>query len=138
MSHNEKYIAYTRALDELFVYSEVIDISGYEKKARMNNKKTIKDSNENVSAEKMSNTTMHTITKQKKEHIDSKVRSFFMDNGFEVIDKRDEGGRLWVVGEKTAIRDIVNKAISKFGISGKYASGKEIGFKNGWYTKTDK
>ena len=32
MSRNEKYIAYTRALDELFVYSDVIDVTGIEGK----------------------------------------------------------------------------------------------------------
>ncbi len=31
-----------------------------------------------------------------------------------------------ISGEKVAIRNIVNAAIAKFGISGKYASGKEI------------
>lgn len=36
------------------------------------------------------------------------------------------------------IRNIVNAAIAKFGISGKYAVGKEIKNKNGWCTKTDK
>ena len=33
--------------------------------------------------------------------------------------------------EKVAIRNIVNAAIAKFGISGKYAAGKEIRNKNG-------
>lgn len=68
----------------------------------------------------------------------SKVREFFKNSGFEVIDNRDNGGRLWIIGEKTDIRDTVNSAITQFGISGKYASSKETNFKNGWYTKTNK
>jgi hypothetical protein len=71
-------------------------------------------------------------------HEVSEVRSFFIENGLEVIDNRDEGGRLWVIGEKTEIRHIINTAITKFGISGKYASNKESRNRNGWYTKSNK
>ena len=49
-----------------------------------------------------------------------------------------KGGRLWVIGEKIAIRNIINTAIAKFRISGKYSSSKEIENLNGWCTKTDK
>lgn len=68
----------------------------------------------------------------------SAIRDFFKNSGFEVIDNRRNGGRLWIIGEKKDIRDTVNLAITQFGISGKYASSKETNFKNGWYTKTDK
>lgn len=68
----------------------------------------------------------------------SKVRDFFKNSGFEVIDNRYNAGRLWIIGEKTDIRNTVNSAITQFGISGKYSSSKETNFKNGWYTKTDK
>ena len=71
-------------------------------------------------------------------HSKSAVREYFESNGLEVVDNRDQGGRLWVIGEKVAIRNIVHAAIAKFGISGKYAVGKEIKNKNGWCTKTDK
>ena len=73
-----------------------------------------------------------------KTHIESDVRDFFVAKGLEVVDMRDEGGRLWVVGDKTEIRDIVNEAIAKFEISGKYAASKDIKNKAGWCTKTDK
>ena len=69
---------------------------------------------------------------------DHNFKDFFKNSGFEVIDNRGNGGRLWIIGEKTDIRDTVNSAITQFGISGKYASSKETNFKNGWYTKTDK
>ena len=71
-------------------------------------------------------------------HSKSAVREYFESNGLEVVDNRDQGGRLWVIGEKVAIRNIVNAAIAKFGISGKYVVGKEIKNKYGWCTKTDK
>jgi hypothetical protein len=91
-----------------------------------------------ASDEKSKDRPKHGAKKSEKNHENSNVRSFFEDNGLEVVDNRDRGGRLWVVGEKAVIRNIVNDAIAKFRISGKYASGKDIKNKNGWCTKTDK
>lgn len=147
MTENEKYIAYTRALDELFVYESVIDVTEYEKKARKESGK----SGESQTAEADKTTSKesgvskvnerapkHVKTGNEKTHIESDVRDFFVAKGLEVVDMRDEGGRLWVVGDKTEIRDIVNEAIAKFEISGKYAASKDIKNKAGWCTKTDK
>ncbi len=135
MSRNEKYIAYTRALDELFVYSDVIDVTGIEGKSKKTKTNKIK---ENV----VSNTSNRRVhikhISENNNRENSKVREFFKNSGFEVIDNRDNGGRLWIIGKKTDIRNIVNSAITQFGISGKYSSSKETNFKNGWYTKTDK
>lgn len=136
MSRNEKYIAYTRALDELFVYSDVIDVTGIEGKSKKAKTNKIK---ENV-VSNTSNRQVHGkhISEKNNNGENSAVRDFFKNCGFEVIDNRRDGGRLWIIGEKTDIRDTVNSAINQFGISGKYASSKETNFKNGWYTKTDK
>lgn len=136
MSRNEKYIAYTRALDELFVYSDVIDVTGIEGKSKKAKTNKIK---ENV-VSNTSNRQVHGkhISEKNNNGENSAVRDFFKNCGFEVIDNRRDGGRLWIIGEKTDIRDTVNSAITQFGISGKYASSKETNFKNGWYTKTDK
>lgn len=136
MSRNEKYIAYTRALDELFVYSDVIDVTGIEGKSKKDKTNEIK---ENV----VSNTSnrqvpVKHVSEKNNNRGNSAVKDFFKNSGFEVIDNRGNGGRLWIIGEKTDIRDTVNSAITQFGISGKYASSKETNFKNGWYTKTDK
>lgn len=137
MSKNEKYIAYTRALDELFVYSDVIDVTGMEKKTKdreANEKKTnviLKEDTQPLQQKHISENTYSNIE-------NSKVREFFENSGFEVIDNRKDRGRLWIIGEKTDIRATVNEAIAKFGISGKYASTKETNFRNGWYTKTNK
>ena len=148
MSRNERYIAYTRALDDLYIYSNLFDITGFEKKPR---KKKNEESNKVQETEdngkqeqrvdlsdKEQDKPKHVSEKSPKNHADSEVRSFFESNGLEVVDNRDQGGRLWVVGEKPAIRNVVNAAIAKFGISGKYTIGKDIKNKNGWCTKTDK
>ncbi len=91
-------------------------------------------------ASKTSNRQVHGkhISEKNNNSGNSAVRDFFKNSGFEVIDNRRNGGRLWIIGEKKDIRDTVNSAITQFGISGKYASSKETNLKNGWYTKTDK
>lgn len=151
MSRNERYIAFTRALDDLYIYSDLLDVTGFEKKIKkkkdeeskeVTTETQIQDQKENDSVAGVSgngkNEPKHRTDKSEKNHENSEVRRFFESNGLEVIDNRDQGGRLWVVGEKAAIKNIVNAAIAKFGISGKYASGKESKYRNGWCTKTDK
>lgn len=136
MSRNEKYIAYTRALDDLYIYSGIIDITEYE-----NKKKNNKSKNENDSSEKDVSPSdgVHHGEKSKKNYTNSYVRKYFEEAGLEVIDNREETGKLWVIGERDKIKNIIDAAIDKFGISGKYASsGKETNNRNGWYTKTDK
>lgn len=132
MSKNEKYIAYTRALDELFVYPVIVEINKYNKQQYLSKK--IKSEIKNNIAEK----TKHTASKIESDFSISDVRNFFKKNGLKVVDNRNVNGRLWVVGEKLEIRNIVNEAITKFGISGKYASSKEIKNRTGWFTKTKK
>ena len=146
MSRNQRYIAYTRALDDLYVYSEIIDVKDFEKKpgkikddsSEDNGKETadkIKGSREDPTSRRQSK---HTAAESTGSHEESAVRAFFEGKGLEVIDNRDSGGRLWVIGSKEDIRGIVNEAISKFKISGKYASSKESNSRAGWCSKTDK
>lgn len=140
MSKNEKYIAYTRALDELFVYSIVIDIDDYRGKNKRNADVSEKNNEAEIKNDENNNEEKAVHTKHQRivTSLNSAVKDFFEEKGFEVKDMRNEGGRLWVIGEKVVIRDTVNAAIAKFGISGKYASGKEINNRNGWFTKTNK
>ncbi|WP_352397620.1 hypothetical protein [[Clostridium] aminophilum] len=145
MSRNQKYIAFTRALDDLYVYSEVIDVTGYEKKVQNkqqnNNEQSItKPVIVHIDYANASNCKKQKKESKKKEYKDSELRKFFEKSGLDVVDKRDKvGGRLWVIGEKTAIKSVINAAMSKFQISGKYiSSSKEIGNRNGWCTKSDK
>ena len=141
MSRNQKYIAYTRALDDLYVYSELIDVKNYEKNPKQDKSGSHDDVSAKDKAEAIRDSkgqSKHIDTEHKKTHAQSAVRTFFEENGLEVVDNRDSGGRLWVIGEKEKIRGIVNEAISKFKISGKYATSKESNNRPGWYSKTDK
>jgi hypothetical protein len=141
---NEKYIAYTRALDELYVYDKIIEIPEdfvIEGKATPN-------SNNNINQ-----TTPKTIQKSHKgpasinSKIDSAskgstetVRDFFLKKGLTVVDQRKAGGYLWIKGDKAQLEPYITEARSKFGmLSGTYSScSKALGFVNGWYTKTKK
>ena len=149
MSRNEKYIAYTRALDDLYIYPDLLDVTGFEKKPKKNeeSKEVTSETRRQDPKEidsvsgasgKEKDKPKHGTDKSEKDHGNSEVRRFFESNGLEVVDNRDQGGRLWVVGEKATICSIVNAAIAKFGISGRYVSGRESKYRNGWCTKTDK
>ncbi len=141
MSRNEKYVAYTRALDELIIYSEVVDnIDLVENNT--NESETMSETvlNPKLKKSRIKKTENTKIIPEpiKKDYSDSKVKEFFKERGLVVIDQRANGGRLWVIGEKAQIGHIVKAAISKFHISGKYETSSEIKNKNGWCTKTEK
>lgn len=144
MSRNQKYIAYTRALDHLYVYESILDVTGFEKKKDLGidvskNKPVASDiSAEEVKEKGEKPVVKHVVNKSSKDYFDSEVRKFFENRGHEVVDRRDQGGRLWVLGEKTSIRSDVNAATHKFNISGKYATNKDLKNRSGWCTKTDK
>lgn len=144
MSRNQKYIAYTRALDHLYVYESILDVTGFEKKKDLGidvskNKPVASDiSAEEVKEKGEKLVVKHVGNKSSKDYFDSEVRKFFENRGHEVVDQRDQGGRLWVLGEKTSIRSDVNAATHKFNISGKYATNKDLKNRSGWCTKTDK
>lgn len=65
------------------------------------------------------------------------LKDFFRSKGLEVIDKRDKGGCLWVVGSPSEIDDIVRAACKKFYAGGNYAmnGGKASGYRTAWFTK---
>ena len=138
MTQNEKYIAYTRALDELFVYSNIIEIEDQKQEPILEINNDLKETNKKSVIKKSSHTMKHMDIKKDKDITNSEVRAFFEEKGMKVIDKRTEGGRLWIIGDKDSIKKNVNTAISKFKISGKYGKSKESGMQFGWYTKTNK
>lgn len=82
--------------------------------------------------------TRHTAAERKKVFSNSEVRSFFKGRGLEVVDKRADGDRLWIVGKEADIKNAVKEAISKFNISGRYCLSKKYRIDNGWCTKTNK
>lgn len=136
MTSNEKYIACTRALDELFVYNNKVDISKYIES------KTEDDTETNDVSEIESQTKEKdnlTLTKSKgKSKENSEVYSYFISQGLKVSDYRDSGGKLWVIGERKKIESIVNNAVTRYKISGKYSYDKNLGINAGWCTKTGK
>ena len=137
MTNNEKYIAYTRALDELFVYDYEVEVGQYIE----NYTKKIEEKL-NVNKDRKTSATNKKSNKKKKNQsiieVNSVVKAFFEEKGLEVYDNRKNNGHLWVIGEKTLIEKFINEAVDKFGITGIYTSGKEIKYKSGWCTKTRK
>lgn len=132
MTPNRKYIAYTRALDELIIYDELLHIEQnifLEKTIR----KTRKLEKEMVEKGKNKKQVSQVIDYSK-----SEVRRYFEEKGIEVNDMRSKGGALWIIGEQAKIKQFVDEACEKFGISGSYSAGKATGFKPGCYFKTKK
>lgn len=138
MTQNEKYITYTRALDELYVFDEEITLLDWammydakhenKEKILIKKERSIKDG----PPKKDKN------LKQKTDFSKSLVREYFEGMGLNVKDMRISDGKFWVIGERDEIEQYVKEAISKFGISGAYSSSKDIEYRPGWYTKTKK
>jgi DNA helicase IV len=131
MTENEKYIAYTRALDELVVFEKIVDVKKFvvSPKKEENDGIISHSKGEIIDIEPPKNK----ILKEK-----SRVKEYFEKCGLEVIDHRSKGGALWVVGEKDEIEKIVNEAVGRFNISGMYTRGKATKYRQGWCTKTKK
>ena len=134
MDPNEQYITYTRALNELFVYSlelPLIKIAVMEQK-HVNAAEVLSDEppkhKKRTKREKTSADT----------RINCSVSEFFTQAGFKVADQRKQNGFLWVIGERNQLEETVNQAIRLYGISGAYGKGKATNFRDGWYTKTKK
>lgn len=67
------------------------------------------------------------------------LATYFIDNGFEVVDKRKAGGCLWVVGERAKLEPYVERAKELFSVTdGGYAKGRATGGRHGWYTASKK
>ena len=66
------------------------------------------------------------------------LKDFFLSKGLKVVDKREKGGCLWVIGNKDEIDQYIREACNKFHIGGTYGSGRATGYKPGWFTKSQK
>jgi hypothetical protein len=82
------------------------------------------------------NTLNDNINKETQES--ESLKDFFVSKGLNVVDNRDKGGCLWVIGDYDDIVQYIREACIKYSISGSYGVGKETGYLNGWYTKTQK
>ncbi len=70
---------------------------------------------------------------------DSKnICKLLIDQGYEVIDKRSKGGRLWIVGGEKLSKGLLS--LESLGVNFIYApnGSKTTGNKSAWYSKTDK
>lgn len=134
MSPNEKYIAYTRALDELYVYDDVVDMIDIDFKntisLELGNK--VKDGTARKKRVKRTSKDLNHKEPEKE------LKQFFDEKGLKVIDDRKKSGHLWVIGSRAEIDDVVSEAVEIYGINGSYGSGKVSGFKEGWFTKSKK
>jgi len=133
MTPNKKYIAFTRALDELFIYDLPLNIDPEILTNSLNetNGSIVKTKNDAKSNKNKKTAAIIDYSK-------SEVRKYFEDKGLEVYDMRPKGGALWIVGEQSKIKQYVDEACEKFRISGSYSSGKTTGFRPGCYFKTKK
>lgn len=66
------------------------------------------------------------------------MADFFKSNGLEVIDKRENGGCLWVAGSQDQLAPYLAKANEQYGASGGFTSGRTTKQRMDWYTKSDK
>ena len=141
MTMNEKYIACTRALDELFVYDEKMKLEQTGAKQESDFEIEVITTS-GAKEEPPADVPVKTgNTKGKDTEIDyakSKVKEYFEEAGLEVKDMRAKKGALWVIGSREEIDSYIVEACRKFGITGTYSSGKVTSFKSGWYTKTKK
>ena len=135
------HCCYTRALDKLTIFDQVLNIP--DKKTWLDEEDT--DDNDAYVEPTKEKDTKESPKKpekksEKKESIQegSLVREYFEKEGLKVVDLRNKGGMLWVIGEKEKIKPYVDHAMKKYKISGMYTTSKVIGFKNGWCTKTKK
>lgn len=80
-------------------------------------------------------------------NIDKKIKTekrptslveFFKIHGCEIIDKRELGGALWVIGTKDELTSITKEAEKLFAVHGYFGSGRATSYKEAWWTKSDK
>ncbi|MCR4716703.1 MAG: AAA family ATPase [Lachnospiraceae bacterium] len=135
MTTNEKYIAYTRALDELFICEEEIDISSVISKKRIDlDEQSVK----NVPVREP-----RVQRKKRKRKTAVKVKGlnllqFYEQNGVDTIDLRNDSGYLWVVGKREEIADVVAESVRLYNITGEYSSSRKHRINEGWCTKSTK
>ena len=78
------------------------------------------------------------LSKQAEISSPKSLLEFFRNKGLKVVDKRDKGGCLWVIGSENEIGDYIKEACKLFRISGNYGSGRATGYMPGWFTKSQK
>ena len=143
MTRNEKYIAFTRALDELIVFdlqyadltrplvTDEIGVSSYDENQSDSNE-------ESLNQNQKSSTKIADRRPEREPEKKSELLAFLEGSGCEVIDMRKTSGRLWVINNGTQSKQVVKEAMSKFHVSFSQGKDKETKGRVGWYTKSNK
>lgn len=137
MIDNEKYIAYTRALDELYVYDGEMD-------DEIGNKEIVNPTIVGSESEDQSETKKRKVVKKKKRIKKDNanlppVKAFIEKYGGSCIDRRSSGGYLWVLGTKEEVGGLIEAVSLKYGVSFLYSSGtKETRYQPAWGTNSEK
>lgn len=66
------------------------------------------------------------------------LKAFLKKQGVEVIDKRPQGGKLWITGDRASMDKAIKLAKSLYGATGGFASGRATHQRLGWYTDSTK
>lgn len=65
----------------------------------------------------------------------SGLYQYFIEQGLEVIDKRDNNGCLWVVGDQKKLAPYLEAVKKRFHAYGNFGAGKATKQREGWFTK---
>lgn len=135
MGENEKYVAFTRALDCLYVFDDPLPVTG----VSHHNDKT-EDSATKVDDSSNTRTERKRRQRRSTENLpnETPLADFLKKAGLKVVDDRSHSGFLWVVGSKEDIGNAIEQAVAKYHISGEYSTSKVIRMRPGWYTKSKK
>ena len=140
MTPNERYIVYTRALDELLVYDEIIIIPESFTSGDDDGDKKDSFRGKEQKGETSDHRKKKEITEQNRSGFErSELRDYFIKSGFEVVDQRAEGKFLWVIGSKEILQPVVDQVCKRFGISGRYYSDSPVTrYRPAWCTKAER
>ncbi len=148
MTENEKYIAYTRALDKLFIFDGLMEETVLPKETVISNKILQNDKNRASSAASVREEPISGEVLRAEESVsekgdergfpDSKLRQYLESVGADVRDYRRDTKRLWIVGDRKDIMPIAKKVCNIFKISGKFGTSADEHIVYGWYTTSEK
>ena len=75
----------------------------------------------------------------KSESTKDSLIEFLQKRGYQCVDKRDSiGGNLWVLGDMTKLKDDLVQIKKIYNVEGKFGRGRVSGYKDAWYTDSDK
>ncbi len=135
MTVHEKYIACTRALNDLCICDFTFDPNDL---PAPKNKHTVKNAAQALGLAKDA-PILQEEEAVRHTHKDSKLLRFLKAKNARVVDQRDSGGYLYVIGSRQDILPVIKEAVRTFHVSGQFITGVSLkGCHEAWYTKSDK